>query len=209
MLNTLKDHPGAVYAAAHDFSLQLTQAEGSYHLVSGSFVEKQHVGANAQSQFNESAEGFSKLDYFADGTVKTTFYTFNGASVAVKEAYAATLFQSACQQPRLPNVPVNSFIPECPGGPAGVAETKPDAPFQPTQTLAAGKQYAGTRSSRFWLGDLYRTSWTQPVPVPTLNLATEKGGLRPFGRGADARLPPSSSLRPIPRSTCFAPSIRT
>ncbi|RPD48511.1 hypothetical protein DNI29_07800 [Hymenobacter sediminis] len=183
MLNTLKDHPGAVYAAAHDFSLQLTQAEGSYHLVSGSFTEKQHVGANARSQFNESAEGFSKLEYYPDGTVKTTFYTFEGGSNNVKEAYAATLFQSACQEPRLPQVPVNSFIPECPTAPKGVAETKPDAPFQATQTLAAGKQYAGKGSSRFWLGDLYRTSWTQPVQVQTLNLATEKGGLRPFGRG--------------------------
>ena len=182
LLNTLKDHPGAVYAAAHDFSLQLTEAEGSYHLVSGSFAEKQHVGANARSQFNESAEGFSRLDYFPDGTVKTAFYTFEAGGATVKQAYAATLFRSACG-PEQAGVPVNSFIPECPSAPKGVAEVKPDAPFEATQTLAAGRQYGGSGSSRFWLGKLYRTSWTQPVQVPTLNLATEKGGLRVFGRG--------------------------
>ncbi|RSK50350.1 BamA/TamA family outer membrane protein [Hymenobacter rigui] len=181
MLNTLRDHPGAVYAAAHDFSLQLTEQQGSYHLISGSFAQKQHVGANAKSQFNEAEEGFSRLDYYADGTVKTAFYTFDSGSSA-REAYAATLFRSACG-PKQAGVPVNSFIPECPSAPKGVAQMKPDAPFEATQTLAAGKQYAGTGSSRFWLGKLYRTSWTQPVQVRTLNLDTEKGGLRPFGPG--------------------------
>ncbi|SNC64964.1 hypothetical protein SAMN06265337_1185 [Hymenobacter gelipurpurascens] len=183
MLNTLRENPGAVYAAAHDFSLQLTRNDDSYHIVSGSFAQKQHVGHNRNSQFNESQEGFSRLDYYADGKVTSAFYTFEGNGSTAKEAYTATLFQSACQEPRLPNIPVNSFIPECPTAPKGVAEMKTDAAFQPTQQLAAGPQYVGTGSSRFWLGDLYRTSWTQPVQVQTLNLATEKGGLRPFGRG--------------------------
>ncbi|QJX48298.1 hypothetical protein HMJ29_15760 [Hymenobacter taeanensis] len=183
MLNTLRENPGAVYAASHDFSLQLTRKDDNYHVVSGSFAEKQHVATNRDSQFNESEEGFTRLDYYSDGTVKTVFYTFDGTGSAAKEAYTATLFQSACQEPRLPNIPVNSFIPECPTAPKGVAEIKPDALFQATQTLAPGPQYRGTGSSRFWLGNLYRTSWTQPVQVRTLNLNTEKGGLRPFGRG--------------------------
>ncbi len=183
MLNTLRDHPGAVYAAAHDYSLQLTPQQGSYHLVAGSFAESRYVANNRLSQFNESKQGFSELDYYADGTVKTTFFTFAGADAAVQTAYEGTLYQSACQEPRLPNVPVNSFIPECPSAPQGVAEVKPDAPFVAVQRLPGGAQYGGTRSSRFWLGPVYRTSWTQPVQVPTLNLATELGGLRPFGRG--------------------------
>ncbi|MBT2557510.1 hypothetical protein J7E24_06915 [Hymenobacter sp. ISL-91] len=201
MLNTLRDHPGAVYAAAHDYSLQLTAQQGSYHLVAGSFAEARYVAGNAGSVFNAAEQGFSELDYYADGTVKTTFFTFDkdlektgprSASAAsagnadaspVREAYTGTLFQSACQEPRLPGVPVNSFIPECPSAPKGVADVKPDGLFVPVQTLPAGAQYAGTRSSRFWLGPGYRTSWTQPVQVRTLDLGTELGGLQPFGRG--------------------------
>ncbi|WP_156109417.1 hypothetical protein [Hymenobacter sp. APR13] len=183
LLGTLKDHPGAVYAASHDYSLQLTRFEDNYHLISGSFAEKEHVGAAGNAQFNRSEEGFSKLEYFADGTVKAYFYAFGLADAAVSETYNAVLFQSACQEPRLPNVPVNSFIPQCPSAPKGVAEMKPDAPFQATQTLAAGKQYAGSGASKFFLGEGYRTSWTQPVQVRTLDLASEKGGLRVFGRG--------------------------
>ena len=45
LLNTLQSNPGVVYAAAHDYSLQLTPFQGNYHLVSGSFAESEHVGA--------------------------------------------------------------------------------------------------------------------------------------------------------------------
>jgi hypothetical protein len=51
-------HPGVVYAASHDYSLQLTPFQGNYHLVSGSNCESQHVGANGQSLYNESQQGY-------------------------------------------------------------------------------------------------------------------------------------------------------
>lgn len=183
LLATLQESPGVIYAASHDYSLQLNQFQGSYHLIAGSFAEKQHVGTNGRALFNKSEEGFSKLEYYADGTVRAYFYTFDKAGTTAQEAYANTVFQSACQEPRLPNVPVNAYIPECPTAPTGVADPKPDAPWQPTVTVAPGPQYAAGAWRRFWIGPLYRTSWTQPVQVKTLNLATEKAGLRPFGRG--------------------------
>ncbi|GAA3927584.1 hypothetical protein [Hymenobacter algoricola] len=183
MLSTLKENPGVVYAAAHDFSLQLTRFEDNYHLIAGSFAEKEHVGTNSQALFNKAAEGYTRLDYYADGTVKTAFFTFDKAGTAVAEAYSTTLFQSACATPRLPDVPVNFFIPECPTAPAGVAGTKPDVPFQATTTLAPGAQYTAGPGKRLMLGQLYRSSWIQPVAVKTLDLATEKGGLRIFGKG--------------------------
>ncbi|MCC2545187.1 hypothetical protein LJY25_01910 [Hymenobacter sp. BT175] len=183
LLTVLKENPGVVYAAAHDYSLQLTRFEDNYHLVAGSFAESQYVGANASSQFNESEAGFSRLDYFADGTVKSYFFTFGKAEDAAREAYTATLFQSACTQPRLADVPVNAFIPDCPSALKGAATTKPDAPLQPTVTLAPGPQYKAGPGKRLFIGPLYRSSWTQPVEVKTLDLATEKGGLRPFGKG--------------------------
>ncbi|GAA3997215.1 metallophosphoesterase [Hymenobacter fastidiosus] len=183
MLNTLQEHPGVVYAAAHDYSLQLTRFEDNYHLVAGSFTEKDHVGAKGQSMYNAAQKGYSRLDYYADGTVKALFYTFDKAGTTAGEAYSATLFQSACTEPRLPNVPVNFFIPECPTAVKGVAAPRPDAASQPTVTLAPGPQYKAGPGKRFFLGPGYRTSWTQPVAAKTLDLATEKGGLRIFGKG--------------------------
>ena len=77
LLNTLQSNPGVIYAAAHDFSLQVTPFQGNYHIVSGSFAESQHVGAKGESLYSESTEGYTTLEYFADGTVKTHVYTFS------------------------------------------------------------------------------------------------------------------------------------
>jgi hypothetical protein len=183
--NTLRTNPGVVYAAAHDYSLQLTPFQGSYHLVAGSFAQSQHVGVSNTSLYNEKADGYATLDYYADGTVKSRFFTFGEASQPAKEAYAGTLFRSACKQTNdvVDLTPVNSFITECPGAVKTPAEQKPDAPYQATTTVVPGPEYAAGKSKRFFIGPLYRTSWLAPVKVKTLDLNTEKGGLKPFGRG--------------------------
>ncbi|WP_310391784.1 hypothetical protein [Hymenobacter sp.] len=207
LLNTLQSNPGVVYAAAHDFSLQLTPFQGNYHVVSGSFAQSQHVGANGQSLYNERAEGYSTLEYFADGTVKSHFYTFDEANQPAKEVYAATLFRSACAGTQSPGSPLstgnanqafaggrapegsrevppaNPFITDCPGVAKSAAEAKPDATFQASTTVVPGPEYKPTGGKNLFIGRNYRSSWLQPVAVPTLNLAAEKGGLRPTGKG--------------------------
>ena len=183
LLNTLQSNPGVVYAAAHDYSLQLTPFQGNYHLVSGSIAETQHVGANGQSLYNENRPGYSRLEYYADGTVKAFFTTFANQGAPPKADYAVTLFRSACAGGTDPETPVNAFIPNCPGAVQTADRAKPDAAFQPTTTIAAGPQYRGGPGRRLFIGPVYRSSWTQPVAVPTLDLRAEKGGLRPFGKG--------------------------
>ena len=184
LLNTLQSNPGVVYAAAHDFSLQLTPFQGNYHVVSGSFAESQHVGAQGESLYSKSEEGYTTLEYFADGTVRTHIYTFGANEQPAKDAYTATLFRSACASAG-PNqkAPANPFVTDCPGAAKTVAESQPDAPFQATTTVVPGPEYKGTGSKRFFIGDIYRSSWLQPVAVSTLDLTSEKGGLRPFGKG--------------------------
>ena len=183
VLNTLRGAPGVVYAAAHDYSLQLTPMQGNYHIVSGSFAEDAHVGARGTSLFNERQQGYSTLEYFADGTVKSHFYTFGSETgQPAAEAFTTTLFRSACVG-GTDNVPVNPFITKCPGALPTVEEAQPDAPFQATTTVAPGPEYHPTGSRNFFIGPVYRAAWLQPVTVPTLNLQTDKGGLRPFGRG--------------------------
>ncbi|GAA4350034.1 metallophosphoesterase [Hymenobacter saemangeumensis] len=182
LLNTLQSNPGVVYAAAHDFSLQLTPFQGNYHLVAGSLVESQHVGARGDALFSESAEGFAQLEYATDGTVKATFYTFAGQEAA-KPVFTSTLFRSACSPGGDPKIPVNAFVSSCPLAATAPPTVKPDAPFQSVTTLAPGPQYKGSFTKRLFIGPIYRSSWTQPVAVPTLDLSTELGGLRPYGKG--------------------------
>ena len=180
LLNTLQSNPGVIYAAAHDYSLQITPFQSNYHVVSGSFAESQHVGAKGGALYSKSEEGYTTLEYFIDGTVKTHIYTFSGNDHPAKNAYAATLFRSACAADQ--QALVNPFIAECPGV-KSVAESSVDAPFQATSTVVAGPEYRANASKRFFIGNVYRTSWLQPVAVPTLDLTRENGGLRPYGKG--------------------------
>ena len=183
LLNTLQSNPGVIYAAAHDFSLQVTPFQGNYHIVSGSFAESEHVGAKGQSLYSKSEEGYTTLEYFADGTVKTHVFTFDDKGQAAKDAYAATLFRSACADKSDSKAPANPFITNCPGATKTVAAARPDAPLQATTTVVPGPEYKPTGSKSFFIGDVYRSSWLQPVTVNTLDLTTEKGGLRPTGKG--------------------------
>ncbi|GAB3578444.1 BamA/TamA family outer membrane protein [Hymenobacter daeguensis] len=183
LLNTLGSNPGVIYAAAHDFSLQVTPFQGNYHLVSGSFVEDQHVGAKGAALYSKSEEGYTTLEYFADGTVKTHVFTFADDNQAAKDAYSATLFRSACADAAGSKAPQNPFITECPGAAKTVAESKPDVPFQATTTVVPGPEYKPTGSRDFFIGKIYRSSWLKPVTVPTLDLSQVKGGLRPTGKG--------------------------
>ncbi|MDO7847343.1 hypothetical protein Q5H92_13320 [Hymenobacter sp. M29] len=182
LLNTLQSNPGVIYAAAHDYSLQITPFQGNYHIVSGSFAKDEHVGAKGPSLYSKSEEGYTTLEYFADGTVKTHVFTFGSGDQAAKDAYTATLFRSACAGTAESSAPQNPFITTCPGT-SQTAAAKPDAPFQATTAVVPGPEYKPTASKNFFIGKIYRSSWLQPVTVKTLDLNTEKGGLRPTGKG--------------------------
>jgi hypothetical protein len=151
--------------------------------VSGSFAESQHVSAKGEALYSQSEEGYSTLEYYTDGTVKAHFYAFGQGNQPAQETYAGPLFRSACAEASAGAAPVNPFINECPGAAKPVAEGKPDAPFEATTTVVPGPEYKPTGSRNFFIGKVYRSSWLQPVAVPTLDLRTEKGGLRPYGKG--------------------------
>jgi hypothetical protein len=48
---------------------------------------------------------------------------------------------------------------------------------------AAGGDFKSTRSRTKWMGTNYRKEWNTPITVPVINLATEKGGLKPVKSG--------------------------
>jgi hypothetical protein len=52
-----------------------------------------------------------------------------------------------------------------------------------TQTSAGSDKFKTNSSRKFWMGANYRTEWKTPITVPVLNLAAEKGGLKPVRRG--------------------------
>jgi hypothetical protein len=55
--------------------------------------------------------------------------------------------------------------------------------YPETVKAIAGEEYSAGWSHRLWFGDHYRTTWTQTVQVPILNLDTTFGGLVPLKKG--------------------------
>lgn len=188
LLGSIRDNPGVVYASAHDYSLQLHKLEGGYQLVSGSLTEHQHVGHNRRALFNQAKEGFTRLDYGADGSAQLRLYTFSddaSSAAAPQEAFSTWLYRSPCADNAGPNAaPANDAFP-CGGTVAASGELRiKDAP-QPGQvtTVVPGPEYKAGPMKRALIGPLYREDWTTAVQVPTLDLATTHAGLRAFGRG--------------------------
>jgi hypothetical protein len=188
--DVLAENNHVIYAAAHDYNLQLNYSEGNYHLISGSFSEKDFLGRNKKSLFNRATQGFSKLTYYTNGKTTNTFYEFtkNGA----REISTFTLFQSPCAASADKKIPVNNRVGPCSDTPVALTQPEQVTTSNNTTTVVAGPQYEASRFKRLFLGDLYRQSWIQPVKVPYLYLSQTDEKLRPQKLGGGRQ---TTSLR--------------
>jgi hypothetical protein len=58
-----------------------------------------------------------------------------------------------------------------------------NAQVNQTATSVGSDKFKTNGSKKFWMGANYRKEWKTPVTVPVLDIATEKGGLKPVKRG--------------------------
>jgi len=70
--------------------------------------------------------------------------------------------------------------------------TLPGAAQTDSAAAAGSTKFKTNGSKKFWMGANYRNEWLTPVKAPVLNLATEKGGLKPVKLGGGKQ---SKSLR--------------
>jgi hypothetical protein len=180
LFKIFKQNPGLVYASAHDYSLQLSQADETYHIVSGSIAEKEAVHKNPTALFNKSKTGFAKLEYYPNGEVNVYFYETKGASF--NKLYSQMLYQSPCVDLPENLAPANRLFIPCPA-PDSVAGNLNLEVKDGIVTQVAGPQYKANWLKKAFFGKLYRSTWTTPVQVPLLDLRRTYGGLKPVGRG--------------------------
>ena len=167
----LQENKNIIYAAAHDYSLQLNNAAENYHLVSGSFSQADYVGKNAASLVNAAKPGFSKVTYYASGKVTSGFYTFTPAGL--KELTSVLLFQSACVPDATIKVPINQQFGSCvaTSEPVVTQDSAATATNRQFTTIAAGPEFKASPFKKLFLGQLYRPSWVQPVQLPVFYLS--------------------------------------
>ncbi|SDN08992.1 BamA/TamA family outer membrane protein [Siphonobacter aquaeclarae] len=181
MVRLLRQYGNVFYANGHDHNLQLIERDSLYYLTSGSGSKQTPVKKARDSRFAESTKGFARLDYGAD-SLTIRFYAPDSAF-----SEGRILYSQVIPLPRLRpvnNVPTTTKLPEI---------------------QAASLHYGAGFRKRMWLGSNYRDVWATPIRTRTVDLPTERGGLKILQKGGgmqtlSLRLEAKSGMQYVMRS---------
>lgn len=167
LVGLMEAHPDIVHAAGHEHALQHIEKEGVSYIVSGAGSKNNtHVKLKGAAQFVSNTVGYARLDYFANGETRLSFYTTEGDTL--RQLYERSL----SVKPFLRSVedPFESY--------AHLSFAGED-----TVSQASLKYHDRTRLHESLFGENYRKEWAAPMTFPVFDIATEQGGLRIIKRG--------------------------
>ena len=161
-----------IFVAGHEHNLQYIVDDHPF-IVSGSGSKSTALHNGRSLLFGSTDQGFVALYFYDDGSSRCRFYSAN------PDGSAKIIFESEIQGPDqdLVGKDLSEFEPL----PDTVSSSIYDEDF--TQKSGFYKQ--------FW-GHWYRDMYSQEVTVPTLDLSSSYGGLKPVRRGGGMQ---TSSLR--------------
>lgn len=156
-----------ISVSAHDNSLQFMQKGESYHVVSGSGSKADYV---AQGKMDVALReiGFSKLNFFEDGSVFLEFWTVGRfGEKAPHLAFRKFLYRQ---------LPVSDDE---------LLKLHSKIDYSDSTITVAASQIYNTESKikLDFLGSNYRDVWKTPIQVPVFDIGKEKGGLKILKRG--------------------------
>ena len=156
-----------ISVSAHDNSLQLKKVGDSYQVVSGSASQAGYVN-DRKMDFALREIGFSKLNFYKDGSVFLEFWTVGRkGEKEARLAYKKFLYKhlSVSDDEILKRHKKIDFS-------------------DSTITIAASQVYKTDRKfKRNLFGNNYRKEWETPIKVPVFDIGKEKGGLKILKRG--------------------------
>lgn len=167
MLRVTKDFSDIIFVSGHEHSLQYFEKQNQHFIVSGSGTKTTYVRKGKGATFSYSANGFSKLLYYADGSVWTEFWTPKADGTE-----GELVFRKKIKAAAPPPTPVEIL--------------EKNAIFTVNDSVAitqASSLYKAKGFKRSLLGNQYRDVWAATVTAPILNLSETKGGLIPIKRG--------------------------
>lgn len=178
MLDLFADHFSLIYSSGHEQNIEIIKDNHNVFINSGAPEFGGFVAKTRKTSFASKDPGIVSLFFDNDGAVYTLthLYKKNGF-VAGKESM---VFQAPCKDPD-PGIPVNERLVPC-AEEAKILQSMVND-HETKRIVIANPAYNATKIQRFFLGQHYRDSWTQPIKVNVLNLDTEFGGLRPFQLG--------------------------
>lgn len=177
LVEPAEEHGEFIFVAGHEHSLQYTKKDGQHFIVSGAGSKKSPTRASVDSPFSHGHEGFSKIDFYEDGSAWLEFWipTFG-------ESDGKMVFRQQMKGP-LEDIDDNTPIsfPEY-EDPSLTVSKKPIL----TEVKPVGKFHS-------WiLGDHYRDIYLEKFEFKKLDLSTYKGGVEVLMRGGGLQ---TNSLR--------------
>lgn len=177
--STLNVHENIIYAAGHEKNQQIIAYGDNFLLNSGAPTTARYAAKDHNTLLSKKTPGILRLSYGDDGQVHVSFLENTDAGLVTKEAYK--LFSSACKEEQKDSTLVNHAWIPCRS--ISEATSTMQATYTEDTTLAPGPEYKAGGMKRFWFGSHYRSSWTQEISVPYLDLDQTYGGLVIYKKG--------------------------
>jgi Calcineurin-like phosphoesterase len=156
-----------IFVSGHDHNLQYIVQDNLPQIISGS-GSKTNPTRNVNGEFSYGMQGFTRLDVLKDGSSYVRFYEAETSKVVFEaEVFSANKSKEA-------------------------KTYKSNFPKEKTASIYANNE---TEKSKFYKnlwGERYRKYFSTNIKVPTVNLDTLFGGLRPMRKGGGNQ---SKSLR--------------
>ena len=209
LFDVFENHPGLIYAAGHDHSLQYNPQKDQHYIVSGAGAKIGYATQAGKKGFAEGRHGFARLMFYTDGSVWLEFWSPKRGLEEGERIYATQLevASRALIPYELPHtVEGDLIVPEetmvvsraparTPDGNTSYEELtlefarEFESSVQPylfvdkgTVSVQAG-DYSIPGILKGILGERYRAIWTGSVDVPIIDLSQTAGGLTPIKKG--------------------------
>ncbi|MEM9678799.1 MAG: metallophosphoesterase [Bacteroidota bacterium] len=167
LVTLAQENDKTIFVSGHEHSLQYIVEANTPQIVSGSGSKTSATRNVGGGKFSYGSMGYAVLDVFTDGSSKVRFYSAEDD----KWVYETQVLEAN-------------------------KDVKTDYPSEFPSTVNASVYSAQeTEKSNFYKklwGERYRTYFSTPINVPTVNLDTLYGGLKPVRKGGGHQ---SKSLR--------------
>lgn len=179
LLNIMAENRSMTYLSGHEKNIQILKFKDNFFINSGSAYETSFARRDPKSLLISKTPGLLEMRYYKDGRVNSQVHRY--LNQRFQTASPLNLLNSPCEEgPQLELENVNlAYVPCQEDIPLNLF----DFPFSGICTAQGGKEYQANGIKQFFLGKLYRDTWTRSIMAPFLSIGEVHGGLHVLERG--------------------------